>query len=84
MKLHVLLLEKRYLTTGDFECSPLYAGTESECREYLQGMVEAEHLDFDISDPEAWVDRDFGDANDGEVETVYEIKTVAGIPRRVV
>ena len=79
MRLYVLLREKRFLTTGDFECSPLFAGTESQCREHLHGLSEAESLDFDMADPETWIDLDSGDGNDGEVETVYEIKTVAGL-----
>ena len=78
MMLHVLLQERRYLTTGDMECSPVFAGLQAECRKVLRQMAG-----FTASDPDdEWVVYDTGDGNDGEVETVYEIKPV-GVSSRI-
>ena len=70
--LHVLLQENRNLTTGTMECCPVFAGSQAECRKVLFEMAG-----FTSSDPDEWVVFDTGDGNDGEVETVYEIKPVA-------
>lgn len=71
MMLHVLLQEVRNLTTGTMECCPVFAGSQSECRKVLFQMAG-----LTSSDPDEWVVFDTGDGNDGEVETVYEIKPV--------
>lgn len=77
MVLHVLLQENRNLTTGTMECCPVFAGSQSECRKVLFEMAG-----FTSSDPDEWVVYDTGDGNDGEVETVYEIKPV-GVSSRI-
>ena len=76
MMLHVLLQEKRCLTTGNMECTPVFAGSQAECRKVLFQMAG-----FTSSDPDEWVVYDMDDGNDGEVEIVYEIKPV-GVSRR--
>ena len=76
MMLHVLMQERRCLTTGTMECTPVFAGSQAECRKVLFQMAG-----FTSSDPDTWIVFDMDDGNDGEVEIVYEIKPV-GVSRR--
>jgi len=77
MMLHVLMQERRCLTTGNMECTPVFAGSQAECRRVLSQMAGVTS-----SDPDEWVVFDMDDGNDREIEVVYEIKPV-GVSARL-
>lgn len=74
MTLYVLVKSKVFVgSPEDPETDLLCGGSKKDCVDKMREIVEEELLDFDLNDPDTWIEEDTGDGNEGECYTIYRI-----------